>query len=172
MNTRTVIFGLGLVAGCGPGTDESSEAGSSGGTAATDGATSTTGGTTAVTTGATTGGATGTSGDSTVTATTDATTTAATTGTTTTATTGGACEIAGELDCALLVEFSGELTMQECEMCQGAPCGAVPECNNYPCVDGQVVIRGCCEDSECADLTPFCGMFIAVNNVCVQSDDI
>jgi hypothetical protein len=185
MNLREAITGVLLLAGCGPGTGGSSDGGSTGGgtTAATDGATTTTGaatgdgsggatGTSEATATPTTGGTTGAT--STTTAGTTGATSTTTAGTTTGATTGElTCDdVVGSLDCALLAEFSGELTVEECEMCQGAACGANQECDEYPCVDGKIVVRGCCTDRECADLSPFCGMFIATNNVCVVSDDI
>lgn len=98
---------------------------------------------------------------------TDATTTDPTTG-------NAACEaIVGSQDCPALVAVSGELTLEECNACQGAACGSDPTCDGqYPCVDNQIVLQGCCTDEQCAGLTPYCGMFIAPNNVCVFSDDV
>lgn len=81
--------------------------------------------------------------------------------------------IVGSRDCAALVGISGDLTLEECMLCQGAPCGQEASCDSqYPCVDGAIVIQGCCTDEQCAGLTPFCGMFIGTNNVCVLSDDV
>jgi hypothetical protein len=60
-----------------------------------------------------------------------------------------------------------------CSGCQGLLCGQVDECDNlFPCIGGTIEIRGCCSDADCADLTPFCGQYIGVNNVCVSSDDV
>lgn len=103
-----------------------------------------------------------------------------TTGTTsadvgTDATTGTAtCEgLAGSRDCAVLVAGSDELTLEQCEQCQGVACGSAPDCDaQYPCVDRAIVLQGCCEDEHCAGLSPFCGMFTGTNNVCVVHDDV
>lgn len=175
MNTRTMAIGwLLLTPACGPGGPGDS-AGSEGGST-TEGATM--GGTT------TSGGTSGTSAASssegsatTDTPTSGATSTgAATTGTTATGTTTDAptCEaIVGSTDCAALAEVSPDLSLEECMMCQGAPCGEHELCDSqYPCVDGSIVLRGCCTDGQCEGLTSFCGMFIGTNNVCVKNDDI
>ncbi len=101
--------------------------------------------------------------------------TGATTGETSDATTGAAaCEaIVGSTDCAALVAVSPDLTLEECMTCQGAPCGQEPICDDqYPCVDGSIVLQGCCSDEQCAGLTLFCGMFIGTDNICVLSDDV
>ncbi len=97
-----------------------------------------------------------------------------TSGTGTSGTTGvAACDaIIGSTDCMALVEVSGDLTLEECLTCQGSPCGLDPSCDQYPCVNGSVVIQGCCTDAQCAELTPYCGMFIGTDNVCVKDDDI
>ncbi|MCA9662077.1 MAG: hypothetical protein KC486_27305 [Myxococcales bacterium] len=68
--------------------------------------------------------------------------------------------------------MSPDLTLEECETCQGAACDSDPLCDQYPCVDGSIVLRGCCTDADCEGLAPFCGMYIATNNICVDSDDI
>lgn len=179
MKTRTMAIGwLLLTQACGPGGPGDS-AGSEGGST-TEGATM--GGTT------TSGGTSGTSAASSSegSATTDTPTTGATSGATTTgATTTGAtvtgtttdapacAAIVGSTDCAALAEVSPDLSLEECMMCQGAPCGEHEQCDSqYPCVDGFIVLRGCCTDGQCEGLTPFCGMFIATNNVCVKNDDI
>ena len=79
----------------------------------------------------------------------------------------------GSTDCTVLADCSFDLTLEECQACQGAACDPGSMCGRqFPCKDGMIVIRGCDEDSQCADLSPFCGMYIAVNNVCVPSDDI
>lgn len=85
-----------------------------------------------------------------------------------------ACEaIVGSTDCAALVEVSGDLTLEVCMACQDAPCGTNPTCDGeYPCIDGKIVLQGCCSDDQCVGLTPFCGMFIGTNNVCVLQDDM
>lgn len=175
-----------LVAACpaGPGTSTGSDTGSDTGTST--GATGTSGGSStgalpttseATTTGDATSDATTGALTDTGTATSDTTATTTTTTITTTddGTTGAAaCEdIVGSMDCPALVAVSGDLTLEQCMLCQGATCGEQPECDgNYPCVDGKIVLRGCCTDEQCAGLSPFCGMFIATNNVCVLNDDI
>lgn len=85
-----------------------------------------------------------------------------------------ACEaIVGSTDCAALVAVSPDLTLEECMTCQGAACGQEPVCDGqYPCVDGSIVLQGCCSDEQCAGLTLFCGMFIGTNNICVLDDDV
>lgn len=85
-----------------------------------------------------------------------------------------ACEaIVGSTDCAALVDVSPDLTLEECMTCQGAACGQEPMCDDqYPCVDGSIVLQGCCSDEQCAGLTLFCGMFIGTNNICVLHDDV
>lgn len=84
------------------------------------------------------------------------------------------CEAAaGVTDCEVLVTLADELTLEVCTTCQGAACGTVSECDTqFPCIDGKIVVQGCCSDEDCAGLSLFCGMFIAVNNVCVLSDDV
>lgn len=171
MDMRTAIVGLWLATGCGPGTGGSSEGGSSGGgttAAGTDGATTTSG----AVTGGSSGGGTGTGDGSTGAPTSGTSSTGATTSSGSTG--GPACdEVVGSMDCAELVAFSGELTLEQCETCQGAPCGTIADCDSqFPCKDGSIVIRACCTDEQCADLSPFCGMFIAVDRVCVNDDDI
>jgi hypothetical protein len=137
--------------------------------------------TTTATTGAattpTTGGATATSTGETGGTTSESTggTTSESTSDTTAGTTGGqTCDaIVGSDDCAALAEVSPDLTLEDCMTCQGAPCGQEPMCDQqYPCVEGSIVLRGCCTDAQCAGLTPFCGMFIGIDNICVEHDDV
>ncbi len=179
---RATIAGTcSLLLACGPGPGTSD-----GGTASTD-ETTMTKGTSGDATGSsssthettpTTGGNTGTTGgtSTTGTSTSEGTSTGTeTTSATSAGTTGApACEdIVGSRDCAELVAVSGDLNFETCMTCQGAACGQVRECDaQFPCIDQQIVIQGCCSDDQCAGLTPFCGMFIAVNNVCVNSDDV
>ncbi len=102
-------------------------------------------------------------------------TTDTTTATTTDTTTGAAaCDaIVGSTDCEALVAVSGDLTLEDCQACQGIPCGQDPACDGqYPCLDGIIVLQGCCSDEQCAGVAPFCGMFIATDNICVLSDDV
>jgi len=102
-------------------------------------------------------------------------TTSSTTATTTDTTTGAAaCDaIVGSTDCEALVAVSGDLTLEDCQACQGIPCGQDPACDGqYPCLDGIIVLQGCCSDEQCAGVAPFCGMFIATDNICVLSDDV
>lgn len=174
----TILCSCLLTTACGPGTGDTAD------TAATTGGASTSSG--GSSTGAATGGS-GTSADTTPTtggmtgdtgATTAATTTNATSGTSTDATSGttgaAACEdIVGSQDCEALVAVATELSFETCIQCQGVPCGKEPECDGeFPCVDDAIVIQGCCSDRQCAGLTPFCGMFIGTNNVCVNHDDV
>lgn len=161
MYTRaTIACSLLLWAACGPGPDGTTD------TTATSGTTT---GTTTPTTGATGEASTGTTGATGETSTGDMTGTAGMTGTTGAA----ACEaIVGSQDCAALVAVSGDLTLETCMKCQGSACATDPECDIFPCIANAIVIQGCCADAQCAGLSPFCGMFIAPNNVCVLSDDI
>ncbi|MBZ5709998.1 hypothetical protein [Nannocystis pusilla] len=172
----TIVFSCILLGACGPGPGSSTDTVTST-DPTTSGATSTggaTGDTTTGTSGATTPttGATATSDDTT---TTGAPTTG-TTGATTSPTTGGplVCDdIVGSLDCAELVAVSADLTMETCMKCQGIPCGQEPDCDGqFPCFNDVIVIQGCCTDEQCEGLSPFCGMFIAADNVCVLSDDV
>lgn len=79
----------------------------------------------------------------------------------------------GSTDCVVLARCSFDLTLQTCQRCQGLACGRDVECDrSFPCVGGQILIRGCDDDSQCQDIAPFCGQYIAVDNVCVDSDDI
>jgi len=90
-------------------------------------------------------------------------------------TTGGqTCDaIVGSDDCAALAGVSPDLTLEDCMTCQGAPCGQEAMCDQqFPCVDGSIVLRGCCTDAQCTGLTMFCGMFIGVNHICVNDDDV
>ncbi len=58
-------------------------------------------------------------------------------------------------------------------MCQGVECGSVESCDvEYPCIDGTILLQGCCTDSECEGLTPFCGMYSGTHNICVLNDDV
>lgn len=164
----------------GPGT------GSGGSSGGSTGGASSTGGSSGGTEGAATGssgssGATPTSGGSTSGGSTSGGTEASSGGTEassggTEATTGGVsrCEAAvGVTECAVLVKLAEELTEELCTTCQGAACGTEPDCDSqFPCVEGRIVVQGCCSDEDCAGLSPFCGMFIAINNVCVVSDDV
>lgn len=165
MMRRVLIAGLIGALACGPGEGGSSEGGSTGAVSSTGGA-STTGASSGTDTGAPTTGDSATSGTGTTDATSGPGTTDATTGEPT-------CEdIVGSTDCALLVAVSKELTLAECEMCQGAACGAIATCDGqYPCVDGVIVLRGCCFDHQCTEGAPFCGQFLGTNNVCVLQDD-
>lgn len=164
--TRVVGFLLLVASACGPGPGDATD------TAATTGG-STTGGATADTTSspATTGVA--STGDTGGTAATTDTTGDPTTGTSGTTAPGPSCEaIVGSEDCNWLAEVSPDLELDLCLTCQGAPCGQHAECDSlFPCVEGAIVLRGCCTDEQCAGLTPFCGMFLGIDNICVESDD-
>ena len=102
------------------------------------------------------------------------TTTTTTTQETTSSTAGPECEaIVGSRDCEALAAVSPDLDLATCLLCQGIACGQEADCDaEYPCVRGAIVLQGCCTDDDCADLTPFCGMFIGTNNVCVLHDDV
>ena len=156
----------------GPGTGSGGSTGSSGGST---GAASSTGGSS----GGTEGTASGSEGSSGAPPTTSGGSTSGGTEASsggTEATTGGVsrCEAAvGVTECAVLVKLAEELTEELCTTCQGAACGTEPDCDSqFPCVEGRIVVQGCCSDEDCAGLSPFCGMFIAINNVCVVSDDV
>ena len=162
-----------LAIACAIGPDTTSGGGTSTGTtgAGTTGA----GPTSAATTGSTTDAVPTGSGDGTGHASSGGpgeTDTGAATGSDTTG--AAACEaIVGSTDCAALVAVSPDLTLEECMTCQGAACGQEPVCDGqYPCVDGSIVLQGCCSDEQCAGLTLFCGMFIGTNNICVLDDDV
>ena len=184
MTIRTTILCSCLLStACGPGPGDTTDtAATTGGssTGATTGSSGTSSDTTLTTGGMT--GMTGTTGTTGMTGdtgdTTAAATTTATSGTTTDATSGttGAlfCEgIVGSQDCEALVAVASELSFETCIQCQGIPCGLDPECDGeFPCVDEAIVIQGCCSDRQCAGLSPFCGMFIGTNNVCVNNDDV
>jgi hypothetical protein len=76
------------------------------------------------------------------------------------------------MDCEALAEVSPDLTLEECQMCQGVACGTIQTCDSqYPCIDDAITLVGCCIDSECEGLSNFCGMFIGTNNICVLDDD-
>jgi hypothetical protein len=77
------------------------------------------------------------------------------------------CEAGGLSDCALLAEHTG-VDVTSCAECQGAPCGT-PGCQVFPC-QGSVIIRGCCSDTECGKLAPFCGRATSPHRVCVNDD--
>ena len=154
--------------GTGGGETEATEASASTGTSDVSASASTTTTTTTASTDATT------TSTSMTTSTTDATS-IATEDVTSGVTTGPrACaSIVGSMECEALAEVSIDLTLEECLLCQGAPCGREALCDGqYPCVDGVIVLRGCCQDLECEGLTPFCGMYLGTNDICVLSDDI
>lgn len=85
---------------------------------------------------------------------------------------GAACTVAGSVDCPTLAACSGgDLTEARCTACQGLTCGQDAACDRaFPCVDGKVRVQGCCRDADCSGLTPFCGHYTGVNNVCVLDD--
>lgn len=83
------------------------------------------------------------------------------------------CTIPGSLDCAEIGACSIDLDEGGCTACQGVACGTVSQCDTlFPCVDGAIVVQGCCLDSDCVGVAPFCGRYIGTNNVCVLHDDI
>ncbi len=84
------------------------------------------------------------------------------------------CEsIVGLTECEVLAAFSPDLTLETCQLCQGIACGQEPSCDQeFPCVDGAILLKGCCTDRECSDISPFCGMFTGVKNICVLDDDV
>ncbi len=163
-----------LLLGCGPGPGDSSSS-SATSTTSTSGSSGSEGHSTSGS-----GSGSGSSGTTQAPTTGVATTTEGTTGATGTseasgATTGapGCAMIVGVEDCALLAEFTPELTLEECLLCQGIPCGQDPGCDaEYPCIEGKIVLRGCCTDDQCEGLTPYCGMFIGTDNICVLHDDV
>lgn len=83
------------------------------------------------------------------------------------------CTVSGSRDCIEIGACSSDLDEGGCTACQGVGCGTVSQCDTlFPCVDGAIVVQGCCADSDCTGVTPFCGRFIGTNNVCVLHDDI
>lgn len=162
-----------LLSGCGPGPDDSSSSSATSTTSTTSGAT---GSESQSTSGSGTGSA--SSGTTQAPTTGEVTSTGEATSSTTvvTGSTTGAptcAMIVGVEDCAQLAEFTPELTLEECLLCQGIPCTQEPTCDaQYPCVEGTIVLRGCCTDDQCEGLTPYCGMFIGTDNICVLHDDV
>jgi hypothetical protein len=78
----------------------------------------------------------------------------------------------GSRDCNVIAEASPDpATGESCKKCQKKPCGEVG-CDLFPCVNNEIVVQGCNEDEDCTGLTPFCGKYMAPNNVCVTDDDI
>jgi hypothetical protein len=78
------------------------------------------------------------------------------------------CDAGGLSDCASLAKVA-DISLEECEKCQGAACGT-PGCSSeFPCV-GTLMIRGCCDDDECQGLAHFCGRGTAPHHLCVTSD--
>lgn len=165
-----------LPPGCGPGPDDSSSSSATGSTSTTSATSTATESESQSTSGSGSGSA---SSGTTQAPTTGAVTSTgeASSGTTlgTDSTTGAptCATIVGVEDCAQLAEFTPELTLEECLLCQGIPCGQEPTCDaQYPCVEGTIVLRGCCTDDQCEGLTPYCGMFIGTDNICVLHDDV
>ncbi len=175
-----LLAALSLAPACGDDQSASSDASSDASshvTSTSDGATSTTAGTAAGSseTDATTTTSTSSATTTTAGTTTKTTTTAGSTTATATSTSGTSecSEIVGSMDCEALVAVSGELTLERCELCQGIACGVEPDCDiEFPCVDGVIVLQGCCADEDCEGLALYCGMFTATNNVCVLDDDV
>ena len=78
----------------------------------------------------------------------------------------------GSRDCAELVrELDVPWFAEMCESCQGKACD-LGECNeSFPCVEGKIVIEGCEEDSDCADMDALCASNIAMpHHVCTVAD--
>jgi len=175
---RAVVVGLMFSLGCsgGPTTSESSTEGSTSAGGSSSGS-STVGDPTNGASGTETSGSSGTetSGSSSAGSTSEgssSTTSAQTTGETS-ADPPACAAIVGSRECALLAEVSGDLELSECLLCQGIACGQQASCDDqYPCIEGAIVIQGCCTDEQCAGLTPFCGMYSGTNFVCVRSDDV
>lgn len=74
-----------------------------------------------------------------------------------------------ELDAFEAVSLSSE----RCLQCQGTPCvDASDSCDSFPCSEGARVIQGCCTDSDCNGLAPFCGRGAGPHGVCVVHDPL
>lgn len=79
----------------------------------------------------------------------------------------------GSRDCKLLDDEIEDpaFRLQNCEYCQGRTCPD-ESCQWLPCKDGQYVVEGCDEDSECKHLPEaICGMYMAPDHICTVLDD-
>lgn len=86
---------------------------------------------------------------------------------------GGTCPQLGIANCQQLQGLPKvSIGIDQCEQCQGTACGgdAGRFCTTFPCVAGSTVIRGCCTDSDCSGLSPFCGHGAGPHGVCVMND--
>jgi hypothetical protein len=86
-----------------------------------------------------------------------------------------ACPQLNVTTCQELETFEAvSLSADECLQCQGASCGADAgtTCDLFPCSDGATVIQGCCTDSDCNGLAPFCGRGAGPHGVCVMTDPL
>jgi hypothetical protein len=78
------------------------------------------------------------------------------------------CAHRGSTDCQALVAAGAELDLETCEACQGAPCDSNPDCVSFHCANGVYVIRGCCEDEDCASLGTLCAIAGGPNWLCAS----
>jgi hypothetical protein len=77
----------------------------------------------------------------------------------------------GVRDCAILDGKTGA-SLELCNACQGTACGTRPDCDSQlPCVDGNIAVVGCCGESDCAGIAPYCGQFLGLGSICVDADD-
>ena len=82
------------------------------------------------------------------------------------------CEQQDVTNCDALIAAGVGVDLATCQSCQGASCGADAgsPCGEFPCIDGVVVIRGCCSDRDCRGLASFCGMYTGPHYLCVTDD--
>lgn len=77
--------------------------------------------------------------------------------------------IVGSRDCALLASRL-RFSFEECQSCQGMPCGSVEGCY-APCVDDVHVYQGCCDDTDCNGVSGYCAAFAgSPHDSCVDDD--
>jgi hypothetical protein len=78
------------------------------------------------------------------------------------------------LDCEFIAQRTEDVSLVDCQSCQGVACGPdelPPEpCCDFPCREGQVVIRACDCDDDCEGIAPFCGRYASRHRVCQVAD--
>ncbi len=86
------------------------------------------------------------------------------------------CTISGSTSCEEIAACSIDIDAATCNERQGEACDDENQTGEFPCVNNELVLRGCCSDADCEGLLEgrrlFCGQFIGTNNVCVLDDDI
>jgi len=86
---------------------------------------------------------------------------------------GGTPDYVGSRDCKQLEpEVDRAYFATICERCQGGSCDDGLCASVFPCLEGEIVVQGCDEDSDCAKLPGSrCGMHSAPNHICTVADD-